>query len=102
METQGSGGGIGSGAPPATNMEAVVGVAGFAIGWVMGAGAFTTLDQHWHGNSLHMLVGLVLMGLQWMEEAKSMEEVGPPNGMGAIMGGGGKFRCGGYGIGFIP
>ena len=26
---------------------------------------------------------------------------GAPNGMGAIMGGGGKFSCGGYGIGFI-
>ena len=37
----GGGGGVGSGAPPATNMGAVVGVAGFAIGWVMGAGAFT-------------------------------------------------------------
>ena len=39
----GGGGGIGSGAPPATNTGAVVGVAGFAIGWAMGTGAFTML-----------------------------------------------------------
>ena len=42
------------------------------------------------------------MGRQWVQEAKSMEEGEPPNRMGAIMGGGGKFSCGGYGIGFIP
>ena len=39
----GGGGGIGSDAPPATNMGAAAGIAGFAIGWVMGAGALTTL-----------------------------------------------------------
>ena len=27
---------------------------------------------------------------------------GTPNGIGVIMGGGGKFSCEGYGIGFIP
>ena len=37
------GGGIGSGAPPATNTRAAAGAAGFSTGWVMGAGAFTTL-----------------------------------------------------------
>ena len=41
------------------------------------------------------------MELRW-GEAKSMEEVGPLMEWGAIMGGGGKFNCGGYGIGFIP
>ena len=39
----GGGGGIGSGAPPATNTGAVIGVAGFAIGWAMGTEAFTML-----------------------------------------------------------
>ena len=39
----GGGGGIGSGAPPATSMGAVAGAAGFTIGWAMGTGAFTTL-----------------------------------------------------------
>ena len=39
----GGGGGIGSGAPPATNTGAAMGVAGFAIGWVMGTGAFAML-----------------------------------------------------------
>ena len=29
-----------------------------------------------------------------------MGEVGTPIGIGVIMGGGGKFTCGGYGIGF--
>ena len=33
---------------------------------------------------------------------KEYGEGGTPNGMGAIMGGRGKFSCGGYGIGFIP
>ena len=48
----GGGGGIGSGATPATNTEAVVGVAGFAIGWVMGAGGIHHVSQHQHSNSL--------------------------------------------------
>ena len=39
----GGGSSIGSGAPPATNTGAAAGVAGFAIGWVMGTGMFTTL-----------------------------------------------------------
>ena len=36
-----------------------------------------------------------------MEEAWDMEEGGTPRGMGAIIGDGGKFSCGGYGMGFM-
>ena len=43
VQTQGVGGGIGSGAPPAISMGAVVGAAGFTVGWAMGAGMFTML-----------------------------------------------------------
>ena len=34
-------------------------------------------------------------------EGKEYGGGGTPNGMGIIMGGGGKFNCGGYWIGFI-
>ena len=43
----------------------------------MGIGAFSHISLHQRGNQLVLLVELVLMGLRWVEEAKSMEEVGP-------------------------
>ena len=97
----GGGGGIGSVAPPATSMGAVAGATGFASGWAMGAGAFTTLACVCR--VIDCIVGgaganRVTMG----GGGKEYGGGGTPNGMGAIMGGGGMFRCGGYGIGFIP
>ena len=97
----GGGGGVGSGAPPATNMGAVVGVEGFAIGWVMGAGAFTTLAHT--GVATTCVAGRAgANGAMMGRGGKEYRGGGTPNRMGAIMGGGGKFNCGGYGIGFIP
>ena len=96
----GGGGGVGSGAPPATNMGAVVGVAGFAIGWVMGTGVFAMLA------CTSMATACVAGGAgangAAMGGGKEYGGGGTPNRVGAIMGGGGKFSCGGYGIGFIP
>ena len=43
----------------------------------------------------------MLMGLQWVEEAKSKEEVGPVTEWGPLWEVE-EFSCGRYGIGFIP
>ena len=69
----GGGGGVGSGVPPATNMGAVVGAAGFGTGWAMGAGAFTTLACT-GGATACVAGGTSANGWLWVEEAKSMEE----------------------------
>ena len=98
----GGGGGIGSGAPSATSMGAVVGGAGFTTCWAMGTGAFTTLACAC-GVIAHVVGGTganrVTMGGGGKEYVWRR---GSPNGIGATMGGGVKFSCGGYGIGFIP
>ena len=94
-------GGIGSGTPPATNTRAVVGVAGFAIGWVMGAGVFAMLACTSMATAC-IACGAGANGAAMGGGGKEYGGGGTPNQMGAIMGGGGKFSCGGYGIGFIP
>ena len=97
----GGGGGIGSDAPPTTNTGAVVGVAGFAIGWAMGTGAFAMLACT--GMATACVAGRAGANRAVMGGGgKECGGGGTPNGIGAIMGGGGKFSCGGYGIGFIP
>ena len=94
-------GGIGSGAPPATNMGAVVGAAGFAIGWVMGAGVFITLACT--GGVTACIAGRTSANEAAMGGGgKEYGGGGTPNGIVAIIGGGGKFNYKGYGIGFIP
>ena len=47
------------------------------------------------GQQLGLPVVLASMGLGWVEEARNMGG-GTPIGIGVIMGGGGKFTCGGY------
>ena len=87
----GGGGGVGSGAPPGTNMGAAVGAAGFTIGWAMGTGAFTMLAC--------TIVATTCVagragdnGAAMGRGGKEYGGGGTPNGMGAIMGGGGKFK----------
>ena len=90
----GGGGGIGSGAPPATNTGAVAGVARFAIGWVMGTGKSTTLACT--GVATTCIAGRAgANGAAMGGGGKEYGGGGTPNG--AIMGGGGKFNCGDMG-----
>ena len=96
----GGGGGVGSGAPPVTSMGAVVGAAGFTIGWAMGAGAFTML-AHACGVIACIVGGTGANRVTMGGGGKEYGGGGTPNRMGATMGGGGKFSWGGYGIGFI-
>ena len=82
-------------------MGAVAGVAGFAIGWAMGAGVFTMLACTGVATTC-IAGGAGANGAVMGGGGKEYGGGGTPNGMGAIMGGGGKFNCEGYGIGFIP
>ena len=97
----GGGGGIGSGAPPATNTGAVTGAAGFPIGCMMGAGAFTMLACTC-GVTASIADGTGANRVAMGRGGKEYEGGETPNGIGAIIEGRGKFSCGGYGIGFIP
>ena len=100
-EDPGGGGGVGSGAPPATNTGAAMGAAGFAIDWAMGAGVFTMLACTC-GVTACIAGGNGANGVAMGGGGKEYGGGGTPNRIRAIMGGGGKFSCGGYGIGFIP
>ena len=93
-------GGKGSGAPPVTNTGTVAGAAGFATGWAMGIGAFATLACT--SMATACVAGGAGANVAARGGGKEYGGGGTPNRMGAIMGGGGKFNCGGYGIGFIP
>ena len=94
----GGGGGIGLGAPPAISTEAVVGAAGFTVGWAMGAGTFTTLACAC-GAIAHIVDGT---GANRVTVRQRVWRRGNPQRNGGHYGGEGKFSCGRYGIGFIP
>ena len=79
----GGGGSIGSGAPPATSRGAVVGAAGFTIGWAMGAGAFTTLACPC-GAIAHAVGGTGAKGATMGGGGKEYGGGGTPNGMGPL------------------
>ena len=92
----GGGGGIGSGAPPAISTGAVVGAAGFTVGWAMDAGMFTTLACAC-GAIACIVDGTGANGVTVGRGGKEYGGGGTPKGMGATMGGGGKFSCGDMG-----
>ena len=70
-------GGEGSGAPPVTNTRAATGATGFATGWVMGIGALAMLACTGVATAC-VAGGAGANGvLRWVEEARSMGEVGP-------------------------
>ena len=96
----GGGGGKGSGSPPATNTGAVAGATGFATGWVMGIGALATLACT-DGATTCVASGAGANGAVMGGGGKEYGGGGTPIRIGVIRGGGGKFNCGGYWIGFI-
>ena len=67
----------------------------------MGAGAFTMLACA-YGVTACITGGTGANGVAMGGGGKEYGGGGTPNRIGAIMGGRGKFNCGGYGIGFIP
>ena len=95
------GGGKGSGAPPpVTNTGAVAGATGFTTGWTMGIGALAMLACT--GVAIACVAGRAGANRAVMGGGgKEYGGGGTPKRMGVIRGGGGKFNCEGYWIGFI-
>ena len=78
----------------------MAGVTGFATGWAMGIGALAMLACT--GMATACVAGRAGANRAAMGGGgKEYGGGGTPNGMGVIRGGGGKFNCGGYWIGFI-
>ena len=76
-----------------------MGAAGFTVGWAMGAGTFTTLACAC-GAIARIVDGAHANGVTVGRGGRVWRR-GNPQRNGATIGGGGKFSCGGYGIGFI-
>ena len=79
------GGGIGLGAPPAISMGAMVGAAGFTVGWAMGTGMFTMLACAC-GAIAHIVDGTGANGVTVGGGGKEYGGGETPKGMGTLWG----------------
>ena len=94
------GGGKGSGGPPAINTGAVAGATGFTTGGAVCIGALATLACT--GGETACVASRAGANRAAMGGGgKEYGGGGTPIRIGVIRGGGGKFNCGGYWIGFI-
>ena len=95
----GGGGGEGSGGPPAIITRAPAGATGFTTGGGVDMVALAMLACT-TGAMTWVASGTGTNGAAMGGGGKEYGGGGTPIGIGAIRGGGGKFNCGGYWIGF--
>ena len=95
----GGGGGEGSGGPPTIITGAVAGATGFTTGGAVGIVTLATLACT-AGAMTWVTSGAGTNGAAMGGGGKEYGGGGTPTRIGAIKGGGGKFNCGGYWIGF--